>query len=224
MPGVAHPFIQAYTYDELNRLATAEETKNSSQEWKQTFVYDRYGNRNFATTSGATTTLPSGFDPDIYNPTISTTNNRFSSGQGYSYDSSGNTTADAEGRTFVYDAENKQIEVIESSTTIGQYFYDGDGKRIKKIVPGGETTVFVYDAAGQQIAEYSTVLQSSNDAKLRIRPPIILALQELIRTALAQLFRDMIIILLVRRFPVLGMAPTPSVNNSPAMSGITKSD
>lgn len=42
VPGVAHPYIQAYTYDELNRLATAEETKNSSQEWKQTFVYDRY--------------------------------------------------------------------------------------------------------------------------------------------------------------------------------------
>jgi len=59
VPGVAHPYIQAYTYDELNRLATAEETKNSSQEWKQTFVYDRYGNRNFATISGATTAVPS---------------------------------------------------------------------------------------------------------------------------------------------------------------------
>jgi len=27
------------------------------------------------------------------------------------FDSSGNTTADAEGRTFIYDAENKQVEV-----------------------------------------------------------------------------------------------------------------
>ena len=166
VPGVTHPFAQAYTYDELNRVAIAEETQNSSQTWKQTFTYDRYGNRNFNTSGSNTTTLPSGFDPDIYNPTISTTNNRFSSGQGYSYDSSGNTTADAEGRTFVYDAENKQIEVIESSTTIGQYFYDGDGKRIKKYVPGGETTIFVYDATGKQISEYSTIVQSSSDAKI----------------------------------------------------------
>src|SRR6187549_2020012 len=44
VPGVTHPFVQAYTYDELNRLASAEETKNSVQEWKQTFTYDRYGN------------------------------------------------------------------------------------------------------------------------------------------------------------------------------------
>jgi hypothetical protein len=57
---------------------------------------------------------------------------RLDSGQGYSYDSSGNTTADAEGRTFVYDAENTQAEVIESSVSIGEYFYDGDGKRVKK--------------------------------------------------------------------------------------------
>ena len=70
---------------------------------------------------------------------LSTTNNRFDSGQGYSYDSSGNTTADAEGRTFVYDAENKQVEVIESSVTIGEYFYDGDGKRVKKIAGSEET-------------------------------------------------------------------------------------
>lgn len=84
VPGVTHPFTQSYTYDELNRVATAEETQNSSQTWMQTFTYDRYGNRNFNTTSGATTTLPSGFDPDIYNPTISPPIVRFASGQGLS--------------------------------------------------------------------------------------------------------------------------------------------
>lgn len=165
VPGMTHPFIQAYTYDELNRITTAEETKNSSQEWKQTFTYDRYGNRNFNTSGGNTTTLPPSFDADIYNPSISTANNRFSSGQGYSYDSAGNTTADAEGRTFVYDAENKQIEVLESSATVGEYFYDGDGKRVKKEIPGGETTVFVYDAGGKLIQEHSTMVQTGGNAK-----------------------------------------------------------
>lgn len=49
---------------------------------------------------------------------------------------------------------------------IGQYVYDGDGKRVKKIVPGtGEVTVFVYDASGKLIGEYSTVVQTGNDAK-----------------------------------------------------------
>jgi RHS repeat-associated protein len=98
------------------------------------------------------------------NPTISTTNNWFDSGQGYSYDSSGNTTADAEGRTFVYDAENKQVEVIESSVTIGEYFYDGDGKRVKKIA-GAEETIFVYDAGGKLIGEYSSIVQTGSNAK-----------------------------------------------------------
>ena len=62
--------------------------------------------------------------------------------------------------TFVYDAENKQVEVKNtSSVTIGQYWYDGDGKRVKKYVPGtGETTIFVYDASGKPVAEYSTNL------------------------------------------------------------------
>jgi RHS repeat-associated protein len=100
----------------------------------------------------------------MLNPTISTANNRFDSGQGYSYDSSGNTAADAEGRTFVYDAENKQVEVIESSVTIGAYFYEGDGKRVKKIA-GSEETIFVYDAGGKLIGEYSTVVQTGSNAK-----------------------------------------------------------
>src|SRR5690606_16762765 len=58
VPGVAHAFAQNYTYDSLNRLTVAEETQNSSQTWKQTFTFDRYGNRNF---DEANTTF-TGFD------------------------------------------------------------------------------------------------------------------------------------------------------------------
>lgn len=40
--------------------------------------------------------------------------------------------------------------------------YDGDGKRVKKVVPGtGETTIFVYDASGKQVAEYSTIVETT---------------------------------------------------------------
>jgi RHS repeat-associated protein len=48
---------------------------------------------------------------------------------------------------------------------IGEFFYDGDGKRVKKKV-GDEITIFVYDAAGKQIAEYSTTVINSTDAKV----------------------------------------------------------
>ena len=120
------------------------------------FTFDRYGNRRF---DEANTTMPTSFSNQaLTNPTISTSNNRLTS-TGWTYDSAGNTIGDPDGRSFIYDAENKQIEVKNSSnSSIGTYFFDGDGKRVKKVVPGtGEVTVFVYDAAGKLIGEYSTV-------------------------------------------------------------------
>jgi RHS repeat-associated protein len=162
-------FDQIYTYDSLNRLKSAEEKTGTTTNWKQTYTFDRYGNRSFDTSGENTTTLPESFDPDIYNPTISTSNNRFTSGQGWAYDAAGNVITDAEGRSFSYDAENKQIEVENSSSqTVGQYYFDGDGKRVKKVVPlTGEVTIFVYNAAGKLVAEYSTIVQPANDAKVQ---------------------------------------------------------
>jgi len=145
---------QNYTYDSLNRLKSATENidGNPTPSWKQTFVFDRYGNRNFDTAN--TTTL--GSCPTAQcNPTIDAANNRFTSGQGYTYDLAGNVITNAQGRTFIYDAENKQKEVKDASNvSIGTYLYDGDGKRVKKI-SAMETVIFVYDAGGKLIAEYS---------------------------------------------------------------------
>jgi RHS repeat-associated protein len=178
VPGMTYPLIQNYTYDSLNRLDDASETSNGTQTWRQDFSFDRYGNRNFVESN----TSFAGFDKlcnsntelcatlrKQLNPGINSgNNNRMNSGQDYTYDSAGNTLTDANGQTFIYDGENKQVEVRNSSNAaIGKYWYDGDGKRVKKEVPGtGEVTVFVYDAAGKQIAEYSTVVASANDAKV----------------------------------------------------------
>jgi RHS repeat-associated protein len=153
--GMTHPLIQTYAYDSLNRLQSATETSNSIQTWKQTFIYDRYGNRRF---DMANTTVPdSQSNQNITNPQIDTSNNRFSANQGYDYDQSGNVTKDATDKRFVYDAENKQASfgTSGSSTNGGSYFYDGDGRRVKKVV-GTETTIFVYNASGQMVAEYAT--------------------------------------------------------------------
>jgi RHS repeat-associated protein len=168
-------FTQKYDYDSTNRIKDATETGSSGQTWRQAYTYDRYGNRNFDEANTTTLTKSCGTSPNFTvcpadrkkeNPEILASNNRIKSDQDgdsvddYTFDSSGNTTKQANGMTFVYDAENKQIEVKNSSqVTLGQYSYDGEGKRVKKYVPGtGEITVFVYDALGKMVAEYSTSL------------------------------------------------------------------
>ena len=171
-----HPFHTIY--DSVNRLQQAYERPDGWSEsnctnaptmcWKQTFAFDRYSNRRFETSGGNTTTLPESFDPDIYNPTVSPGNNRFESGQGWSYDASGNVIDDPEGRSFTYDAENKQVKVVNSNSQIvGEYFFDGDGKRVRKVIPlTGDVTIFVYDATGKLLAEYATVVQPKEEAKV----------------------------------------------------------
>ena len=141
---------QTYTYDEVNRLKTAEEKQTSTQTqiWKQAFTFDRYGNRNFDVANTTANVLGA-------NPTISQTNNRFNSGQSYSYDTAGNVTAEPGNKSYTYDAENHQLSFTLTSTTTN-YGYDGDGKRVRKANPDGTTIVYVYNAMGQMLAEYTT--------------------------------------------------------------------
>jgi RHS repeat-associated protein len=160
--------VQTYTYDEVNRLKSATEmsTPNSggsaTQSWKQTYSFDRFGNRRFDTTSGATTTIPGTCSTAECNPTFNPANNRFAGSQGYVYDSAGNVTEDANGKKFAYDAENKQksFGTGGSSTNGGASVYDGGGRRVKKTV-GTEVTIFVYDVSGQMVAEYATTAPTS---------------------------------------------------------------
>jgi RHS repeat-associated protein len=91
---------------------------------------------------------------------IDANTNRFNLNQGYGYDKNGNLINDAEGRGFTFNGENKQTVVMQGTTKVGEYFFDGEGKRVKKKVYDAtgtlkEETVFVY-SAGKLIAEYST--------------------------------------------------------------------
>ena len=157
---------QSYFYDSLNRISSAVETVSGNQTWKQTFTYDRYGNRRFDTTG--TTTLGS-CPQTACNPAVSTANNRLAAGQNYVYDASGSITRDAGGQRFGYDAESHQKEFFsasnQTSTPDATYQYDGEGKRVKKVV-GNEVTIFVYDASGQLAAEYSTTVTPTQQAKV----------------------------------------------------------
>ena len=161
--GLAQAFEQTYTYDSLNRLKSATETVSGVQNptWKQTFDYDRFGNRRFDTAN--TTTLGS-CSQAVCNPLINTSDNQIKKDQNndqineYDFDANGNLTKDATGKQFLYDAENHQKEVKDASNvTIGLYSYDGEGKRVKKI-SATEITIFVYNGGGTLVAEYSTAI------------------------------------------------------------------
>ncbi|HUR98219.1 MAG TPA: RHS repeat-associated core domain-containing protein [Pyrinomonadaceae bacterium] len=157
---------QSYFYDSLNRISSAVETVSGNQTWKQSFNYDRYGNRRFDPAS--TTTLGS-CQQAVCNPTVSTANNRLAAGQNYVYDAAGSMTRDAGGQRFSYDGESHQKEFFSASnqtaTPDATYQYDGEGRRVRKVV-GNEVTIFVYDASGQLAAEYSTTVTPIQQAKV----------------------------------------------------------
>ncbi len=157
--GLSQAFEQSYAYDDLNRLQSAEEKVSATTTWKQTFQFDRFGNRRFDAAN--TTNLSQSSPTKVTNPLINTSDNRLKKDQDndsvndYDYDKNGNLTQDSEGKTFLYDAENHQKEVKINGVSKGTYLYDGDGKRVKKI-SDLETTIFVYNGGGQLVAEYST--------------------------------------------------------------------
>ena len=142
-------------------MTFAVETENTQTAWQQKFRYDRYGNRTVITEQNRVGqeafTTASIVGP---NPEINIATNRIvpkaNSTEQYLFDASGNTTRDAVGNTFTFDAENHQktYTPINSQEPAAVYSYDGDGKRIKKQV-GSEITLFVYDGGGKLVAEYT---------------------------------------------------------------------
>lgn len=135
--------VQDYTYDGANRLLEAKE--GGGQSWRQRYSYDRYGNRRFDQANTSANVLGP-------NPLIDPLSNRYSAGQGYSYDEAGNLKAEPN-KSYKYDAENRLGVYNDGAVS---YTYDGDGRRVKKTVAGSPsvTTVFVYNAGGQLGAEY----------------------------------------------------------------------
>ena len=83
----------SYTYDSLNRLATA-----STSAWGQSFTYDGFGNlTDKNVTAGSAPTLHITVDP---------TNNRISTAN---YDLNGNLLYYQAGNSYTYDQENRDL-------------------------------------------------------------------------------------------------------------------
>jgi RHS repeat-associated protein len=152
-PGVA-ALNQTYSYDGVNRLATAAEGSN----WSRTYTYNAWSNRAVTVNTG----LPVSPLMPTALAAFSTATNRITAG-GTIHDNAGNLTLDTIGQQFTYDAENRQTSYLDPATSgTTSYIYDGEGRRVQKLLPGGATTVFVYDAFGNLAAEYSTV-EPAND-------------------------------------------------------------
>src|ERR1041385_7141195 len=103
---------QQYDYDSLNRVSSAREVLNGTEQWKQLYSYDRFGNRTI--NSGGTY----GTGINLQTLTVDSSNNRLAVPTGQpgvlTYDPAGNLTNDtvtgAGNRT--YDAENKMVSAM----------------------------------------------------------------------------------------------------------------
>jgi len=108
---------QSYTYDELNRIATAQSQATAGEHcWGNSFAYDIWANLLSKTVTKCAA--------ESLSVTVNTKNQITNTG--FTYDAAGNLTNAGSG-VYTYDAENRLTNAAGVT-----YSYDGDGKRVKK--------------------------------------------------------------------------------------------
>ncbi len=120
----------AYGYDPLNRLVTAEGTGTYGS---QAFGYDRNANRLSWLDNGATTTYDyaPGSNRLVREGTATVT-----------LDANGNITAQGQ-RAYTHSPDNRLLSVIDNGTPTptATYVYNALGQRVAKIIPNAATTL-----------------------------------------------------------------------------------
>ncbi|HET9182944.1 MAG TPA: RHS repeat-associated core domain-containing protein [Candidatus Angelobacter sp.] len=151
---------QSFTYDQLNRLTSAQNagtncaaaTLNGKTEyWGNSYGYDAWGNLTDKTITKC--------GAENFHPGAASVNNQL---PGYGYDAAGNMTSDpTDGVSSTYDAENR-ISTANTPQGVFTYTYDADGNRVEKS-GGGTGTLYWYmtpgivaesDLAGNLKSEY----------------------------------------------------------------------
>ncbi|HMD96193.1 MAG TPA: hypothetical protein VKM93_02530, partial [Terriglobia bacterium] len=130
-PSFSH--TASYTYDSVNRLATAVATGSST--YNLTFGTDRYGNMT-CVTNGQT----NGY---CGNYTFNSATNQIST-SGFSYDAAGNVTSNAAiapTQTYQWDAEGRVASVSANGGSIYSFTYNALGQRVRWVYTGGELDV-----------------------------------------------------------------------------------
>ena len=132
----------SYSYDTLDRLTGATYAGQATAQANEAYSYDQVANR--LTDSRTTATW-------VYDA-----NNQLTSADNlsYTFDANGNTTNQTDSinaantRNYVYDTDNRLIEVRDSNNTlIAVYSYDPFGRRLSKDT-GNSKTYFFYNAEG----------------------------------------------------------------------------
>jgi len=120
---------QMFSYDNMNRLATARSQATSGSDcWGNNYTYDRYG--NLTTMSVTQCTAPS-------LSLVVNTNNQITN-SGFSYDAAGNVTSDGS-LSYSWDAENRLKGAAATN-----YTFDGDYLRTQK----GSNELYWFSPAG----------------------------------------------------------------------------
>ena len=143
---------QAFTYDWLNRISTAETTSTDSTSaahcWSQVFGYDIWA--NLYSIQPGSSAYSGCSEPSAFSSTA-TAQNQLS---GFGYDAAGNITSNSPA-SYVYDAENHL-----TSTEGVTYVYDGDGKRVEK----SGSKIYWYGADGDVLDETDQTGSTTNSS------------------------------------------------------------
>ena len=148
---------QAFSYDPLNRLLTAQTTgtyvNSPSRCWGESYQYDNqtsggaWGN---LTGIGGTSSSYNGCTQENLSILVGVKNQITTSGFGY--DAAGNLiAAPPTGTTYSYNAEN-QLAQAAGFVTAG-YLYDGDGKRVAKTSAGTAYKLYWYGVNDAPLSE-----------------------------------------------------------------------
>jgi RHS repeat-associated protein len=141
-------------YDNLNQLTgfargVLSDTNSdgvpdtiASPSHSQSFTLDAQGNFQSVTTDGSQQNRTHNQQNEV----------TAVGGASLTYDSNGNLTTDETGKTLVYGAWNRLVQVKAGGTTLASYRYDALGRRIQE-TEGGTTTDLYYDAGWQVLEE-----------------------------------------------------------------------
>jgi RHS repeat-associated protein len=157
--------VATYTYDAVNRLATAVATGGVT--YNQTFKYTGDGSNG---QYGNMTCTASPAEVNCLAPTYNTSplNNRIASVENasYSYDSAGDVTGDGT-NTYTWDAEAHLTSVVQNGGAISTNTYNALGQRVRDVTTN-VTTDEAYGAGGNLLWRYTG---SSTDPSQRAFVP-----------------------------------------------------
>ena len=146
----AGPQTQTFTYDNLDRLSTADATGGTDGLYTETYGYDA-ATGNIASKAGLSYTYGATAHPHAVTG--------LSDGSTYGYDANGSMNSRTRAgvdATFIYNAENKLTQVVQGETTIATFVYDADGTRVQATI-AGVTTRYVgeyYEVTGTDVTKY----------------------------------------------------------------------